>query len=317
MPIHNQFFLNAQLLGQVLSYLYLPSLQSVFLSNKTIYKNLQDSKVLHHYKLKHFAYLIAVEGENNQNKAEAMLMASIEDSEAISDMLVKPMRIQDAAGRDFNHISTYGYAFWSGDTFMRDMMEQYMDDDMKIKAYEECKNIQDNGIHFIFQGKINCSSHFDCQQLINAYERFRDRNFDYRAEQVLIFELLLNIGKEQAKLPVNIAQAYCDVLFLSCIRERRLTDYLGKRTTKFFDISESKEVQWGFFSQYSDLGNKYCVVQGPQLIEPISSLERENTDMIWNRQGLKELNFLIMVLEPAETLKRLQSSAQHESQFVP
>jgi len=84
-----------------------------------------------------FRYLIAIEGEDNQNKAEAILQSTTDHPAIRAAMIIGEDTIQDAAGRKFNNMSAYGYAFWSGDTRMRHMMEKYMDGATKTKALQE------------------------------------------------------------------------------------------------------------------------------------------------------------------------------------
>lgn len=182
-------------------------------------------------------------------------------------MLVGRTTITDAAGRTFKDMSAYGYAFWSGDTRMRRMMEQYMDEDSKAKAkaYEECKQMEDKGVSFTFQGEMKThSKHFDFQPLLNAYQAFlaEANSLDVagnwnneawaRAE-----ELWLNIGKEQAKVPTHVAQEYCsDCPFhpLPTFKEPDL-----KRTVKFYNRWADRTEPWEFSGVHSGVGSGYPI----------------------------------------------------------
>lgn len=113
------------------------------------------------HQLKRFCHLVAVKDEDNQNKAKAMLEHA--EPRQISEMLLTRTTITDGAGRVFEAMSAYAYVFWAADIGMRTIMEQYMDDEMKAKAYEECLSMTEvNEVCFTFKGTtIADSEHFN------------------------------------------------------------------------------------------------------------------------------------------------------------
>lgn len=258
--------LPGNLMGKILSYLIPRDIKSALFLNHSFYKELNESGALTFLKakmqLKRFCALIAIEGEGNQNKAEAMLKASITKPQLVLAMLTKRTTIQDAAGRTFQDMSAYGYAFWSGDTRMRRMMEQYMSEDAKNKAYEECMQIENKGVDFTFRGEINTgSTHFDFQPLLNAYEDYLTAaaqvNEATHTEFNRAIELWLNIGKEQAKVPTHVAQEYCSNQPFEpqpTFEERDL-----KRTVIFYNRSTQAYTSWWGADPHSKLGSSVAI----------------------------------------------------------
>ena len=249
--------LRGDLIGYILDYLTTPEIKaSTFLLSKSLYNELKGTGALGYLKserlMKRFRYLITIEGEDNQNKAKQLLQYNHSDSQLVSELIVGRGSIQDAAGRRFENMSAYGYAFWAGDTRMRKMLETYMDEDAKSKAYKECKNIFDKGISFTFQGEtFTDSKHFDFQPLLNAYQA-------YLAEATPLVEaynwdaaawagagrLWLEIGKEQAKVPTHVAQEYCAGPPFYPLPNFKTSNLI--RTVKFYNwVSKTKD-SWGF-----------------------------------------------------------------------
>lgn len=187
-----------------------------------------DKVLYEDYMVDKFLYLIAIEGEDNQNQAEAILKALLEqENYALMDKLIstqKPMR--DAAGRCFKSISATGYPVWAGDTRMSRMLEKHINIleekgyDTKQKVFAECQHIEEQGIDFTFNGeRIEYSKHFDWQPLIDAYNAYiaaatllinaNNRRGDWRDEAWAPVDILwLNIGKELAKITTAGAQEY-------------------------------------------------------------------------------------------------------------
>ncbi|PJD96362.1 MAG: hypothetical protein CK426_04950 [Legionella sp.] len=270
--------LPGNLMGEILSYLIPRDIKSALFLNRSFYKELNASGALTFLKakmqFKRFCALIAIEGEGNQNKAEAMLKASIKEPELVLAMLTERTTIQDAAGRTFQDMSAYGYAFWSGDTRMRRMMEQYMSEEAKNQAYEECYQIENKGVDFTFRGEKNTgSTHFDFQPLLNAYIDYltAEAQVNEAAAQVneaaiytefnrAIIELWLNIGKEQAKVPTHVAQEYCSNQPFEPQPTFEEPDL--KRTVIFYDRLIHDEKSWWGADLHSELGSSVAISKG-------------------------------------------------------
>jgi len=286
------------LLGEILSYLIPRDIKPALLSNKSLFTQLKDAHGLDFLKRQalanRFRYFIAIEGEDNQNKAEVMLQ-SYADPTIRAAMIVGEEMMQDAAGREFNSMSAYGYAFWSGDTRMRHMLEKYMDEASKAKALNECQRIADTGISFTFQGEVvTGSKHFDYTPLINAYEQwhiavvplYEPENWGDLSIWAPANQVWLKIGQEQTKVPTNLAQEYCsDISFYpnrrfnepNLKRTLAVVTWLPKRVASCCVISlslvrEGRDT-WGFASHHSDLGRSYTIYKGlrPHSIGGLSS----------------------------------------------
>ncbi|PJD94211.1 MAG: hypothetical protein CK426_00230 [Legionella sp.] len=243
------------LMGNILSYLMPRDIQSVLYLNSACYRELKFTKTLNYLeqqqRLKKFCHLVAIEGEDNQTKAQAMLIhANSAQSRAM--LLLERTTIQDAAGRIFKELSAYAYAFWSGDTRMRKMMGQYMDEKLKAKAYEECKAIVDKGIQFTFKGKtITQSRHFDFQPLLKAYQDYAVALTESELGNWHMYGLmqlkqyLFHIGQEQAKVPVHIAQEFCSHRpFHPLPTFQSADDFL--RTLRFHHVTTNRFESWSF-----------------------------------------------------------------------
>ncbi len=95
--------------------------------------------------------MIAIEGEDNQNQAEAILQRLLaeENYALLSKLLSIKNPMKDAAGRHFKSISAVGYAFWAGDIRMSRMLEKYINIleekgyETKQVLYAECNHIEE------------------------------------------------------------------------------------------------------------------------------------------------------------------------------
>jgi len=199
-----------------------------------------------------FIYFIAVEGEDNQNKAEAMLK---QNPQLNSWLILAQRELTDAAGRHFlQPMSAYEYAFWACDTRMCRMMEKYMDDKTKVRALEQCKNIEVHGIGFILNGEqVENSKHFDFQPIIDAYnphiaamEAIRGWiHLNYNEIRALN-EQQLKLGKEQAKVPTHVAQEYCSAQLFFPVNEyvEALKTLDFNRTVRFGNQISGADELW-------------------------------------------------------------------------
>jgi hypothetical protein len=241
------------------------------------------SEVEKNEKLLAFCRLIAMEAENNQNQAEAILICS---RPVVTEGLIstKIKQFKDAAGREFETpISAYGYAFWAGDTRMCLMLQRHMDEETKAKVYEECETIRTNGVTFTLnEERVENSKHFDFEPIIAAYDAYlvnetsllnttvwSDRD-SFEAETGALW---LKIGKELAKVPTHVAQEYCsDIPFApsETFVESLKTTHLV-RTVKFYNyvsedndeeldvITVNKEFWFSTRGVNPDLGKTFCV----------------------------------------------------------
>lgn len=161
--------------------------------------------------------LVAIEGEENQKKAESLLNG-LTPEQAFYLISTKIPSTKDAAGRVFETpMSAYGYAFWAGDTDMCVMLQEHMDDATKAAVHAECQRIKTEGVTFTLNGvRVEHSHHWDWQPLIDAYQRYLAEAERLRTANLWSWEdwanaraLYLKIGEEQAKVPTHVAQQYC------------------------------------------------------------------------------------------------------------
>jgi hypothetical protein len=247
------------------------------------------NKVLHEdYMVDKFLYFIAIEGENNQNQAEAILKELLEQKNyALMNKLIstqKPMR--DAAGRHFKSMSAVGYAFWTGDSRMSRMLEKYINVleekgyEAKQTLYGECKHIEELGIEFTFKGeRIVNSKHFDWQPLIEAYNAYivaatllinaNDGRGEWSNEAWAPVDVLwFNIGKELAKVPTHVAQEYCSDIPFSPLSKFRaaLSAPTLKRTVKFHNWILDRTIESWFIRGLANLnlGGLFSIYKGPE-----------------------------------------------------
>lgn len=117
-------------------------------------------------------------------------------------------------------MSSYEYVYWAGDTRMRLMFKNYVDENeaLKIRVYKQCKNIQENGLEYqtILNGKvvpnttISNSKHFDFQPLIDAYTA-------YNTEYVRLLNLSeLSSSSELSSKTLANAFIAVTIFFISC-----------------------------------------------------------------------------------------------------
>ncbi len=221
------------------------------------------NRLLHEdYLLEQFRYLIAIEGEDNQNQAEAILnqLLAEENYVLMSKLISNQGSITDAAGRCFKSMSAFGYTFWAGDTRLSRMLEKYIhileekDDETKQTVFKECKHVEEQGIEFTCNGeRVENSKHFDWQPLIEAYHAYiaaamllinanNGRGEWSKAAWAPVDILWLNIGKELAKVPTHVAQEYCsDIPFYPLSNFRAaLNRQTLKRTVKFYNCRSDK-----------------------------------------------------------------------------
>lgn len=206
-----------------------------------------------------FYKLIATQSENNQNKAENILKKV--PNLAAKIISKKMINLKDSTGRIFiTPMSSYGYAFWVGDTSMCLMMDQYLDDSTKYAIYDECKAISLTGISFCFNGNgTNHSISFDFQPLIAAYRIYimeaakllNAKNFQEKA-WADVDKLWLNIGKEQAKVPLYVAQEYCS------------NQSFYNRSAKFLNWTGREQYWFTSDGAHSNLGQLFTIVKHSQ-----------------------------------------------------
>lgn len=154
---------------------------------------------------------------------------------------------KDAAGRVFlEPISSFVLAFWSGDTRFCLMMIKYLDNKTKLIVLTECERIYNQGVLFRMNGEVSRSKHFALNQLIQAYKiylaaenRYFNIHHPQRPSEQIMHEFWLNIGKEQAKLPVHLLQELSSKQSFSTnfdtgiTYEERLTQPCVERTVTF------------------------------------------------------------------------------------
>lgn len=199
-----------------------------------------------------FAYLIAIEGEDNQNKAEAMLK---QYPALITQFISTQVDMIDSAGRHFSRpLSSYEYTYWSGDIRMRHMMEKYMDDKTKSNVLKQCKLIEENGVGFTLNDEhVEHSKHFDYQPIIDAYNAYltaamsliNTHNGNKDAWST-VNKLWINVGKIQAEFPTYLAQEYCSnqpftplEKYVASFEHENL-----KRTVRFHNLATGKKEFW-------------------------------------------------------------------------
>lgn len=171
-----------------------------------------------------FMYLITREGEDNQNKAEAMLE---QYPLLVSTLISSEIDTRDLTRHFIKPMSAYAYAYWSGDTRMRTMLNKYVfkDETLQSKVKEQCNNIAEHGIEFemlsndgkpIPNSTVSHSKHFDYQSLKDAYDAYNAEvtqlinNQKYSTEDWAHAEALwIKKGLEWAKAPVSGMQEIC------------------------------------------------------------------------------------------------------------
>lgn len=198
-----------------------------------------------------FMYLIAIEGEDNQNKAENMLKRY---PKLISRFISSQRDLTDAAGRHFTQpMSAYEYAFWAGDTRMCRMMEKYMTEEIKANVLKQCKNIEARGVGFTLNGELTENSkHFDFQPIIEAYRAYIAaamplvNNWHDEEAWASMDKFWLKIGKELAKVPIHVAQEYCSTQSFAPLEEyiKTLKNLDIKRTVVFYNCLSDKNEFW-------------------------------------------------------------------------
>ena len=92
-----------------------------------------------------FMYLITREGEDNQNKAEAMLK---QYPHLVAKLISSKIDTRDLTRHFIKPMSAYAYAYWSGDTRMCTMLNKYVFEDKTLQSQvdEQCNNIAEHGI---------------------------------------------------------------------------------------------------------------------------------------------------------------------------
>ena len=171
-----------------------------------------------------FMYLMTREGEDNQHKAQAML---IKYPHLVSQLISEQVDTRDLVRHFIKPMSAYEYAYWSGDTRMRTMLKQYIDQDESLKAIvnAQCENIAEHGIEFemisshgkpVPNSTVSHSKHFDYQPLQAAYAAYNaettrliNANKCSNEDWVDAEALWLKVGIEWAKAPVSGMQEIC------------------------------------------------------------------------------------------------------------
>lgn len=126
-----------------------------------LFASLQSSGFLFQEKLIFFHRLIAVDGEDNQNKAQRFLESQlilIKTGKAAPDSLQRLISTRigaKAAGEIKYFRSAYGYAFSTYDDEMCFMLQKYMDADTQTKVYNECKEIKRFDLNPFFEAHQN------------------------------------------------------------------------------------------------------------------------------------------------------------------
>lgn len=259
--------------SNILDFLPKGEIANALVVNKGLFAELNGSGALDYLKtgriVKHILppliELVAREGEDNQNKAKTLLDEYGSVPKAVSNAIVERTLILDAAGRAFNHMSAFGYAFWAGDTRMRKMLSTYMDGKAKAKAYQECKHIYEVGVSYTFRGEtIEASKHFDFQPLQNTYQDYiRLRPMDNAIDALQWEEadaVWRTIGYEQAKLPTHTVQeCYCSK---RVVNSDTLNEPDLERTIKCYNAATGQVESWWSSPGISNLGAVYSVYKG-------------------------------------------------------
>lgn len=250
----------------------MPSIPNAFSTSRSYQLDMRKAK---------FSYFVAIEGEDNQNQAEAMLS---QYGDLTSKLISEQRDISDAAGRQFiQPMSAYSYAFWAADTRMCRMMERFMDEDTKPRILEQCKNIEQNGVDFTLNGElIKHSKYFDFRTIIDAYNAYiasatllinaNNGDGEWSDEAWAPADILwLNVAKELAKVPTHVAQEYCsNIPFFPLSNFKASLDSPAlARTVKFYNQISHQLESWfirgvvnlnlgPFFSIYKSGGRAFA-----------------------------------------------------------
>ena len=161
--------------------------------------------------------IVAVEGEDNQNKARVFLQQHLD---VASYLISHQGAMVDAAGRCFGDLSAYGYLYWAGDTNLLAMLDEFTDVATQNKLYLECYNIETHGLDYQQQDELFVgSSHFSMKSVIEAAYEYdvaalpliTIKNWQRKAWEPMK-PLWLNLGRELGQVPLWIAQLFCSKL---------------------------------------------------------------------------------------------------------
>lgn len=241
------------------------------------------AKVLQQCKIRaveKFMYLITREGENNQNKAEAML---IQHPNLVAKLISSQTDTRDTVRRFIKPISAYEYVSWAGDTRMHTMLNKYISQNESLKdtVYAQYKNLVEHGIDFemisrngipVPKSTVLHSKHFDYQPLQNAYNAYKaeasqliNDNKNSEEDWVDARALWLKVGIEWAKAPVYSIQEICSSRPFHPLQgyPARLTNTNLVRTVKFYNcISKNNEYLVHYGSIHANLGILFSIYKG-------------------------------------------------------
>lgn len=204
-----------------------------------------------------FMYLITREGDDNQNKAEAMLK---QYPHLVAQLISSEIDTRDLTRHFIKPMSAYAYAYWSGDTRMRTMLNNYVfkDEALQSKVDEQCNSIAKLGIEFerlsndgkpIPNSTVSHSKHFDYQPLKDAYDAYNAEatrliNNQNSEEDWAHAEVLwLKKGQEWAKAPVSGMQEICSPHPFHPLQtyQATLTSPSIVRTLEFYNWESGKD----------------------------------------------------------------------------
>lgn len=142
--------------------------------------------------------------KGNQKKAEA-IVAKHPELQLVSGT------VTDYSLRTFKQITAYEYAYWAKDTYMRLMLEKYMDADTSADMLKRCEAMDKDGLTYTQNGiEVKGSTHFDFTPLKTRMQKYIDKGGTYLdSDPDAPNEDWLKVGMAQYDVPVHVASEYC------------------------------------------------------------------------------------------------------------
>jgi len=155
--------------------------------------------------------------EGRQEEADNLLSNLSDESAQL--LLCSSSLITDHSHRTFN-CTAYEYAFWAKDTYMRRMLQSYMDASTKAFLLKKIIEVSRTGLIYKQYDRSYRSAHFDFTplreayfQLLSQYQKFsleEGANYVHNDPDFRDVEYAWSlVGLAQSNLPAHAAQEFC------------------------------------------------------------------------------------------------------------
>lgn len=269
---------------------------------------------------------MANDAENNRSKAKALLNRN---AEFASEIIASKIKLIDASGRQFlSELSPFQYAYWAGDIKMCLLLLDFLNPEDSKNVLEEC--LQQDAVGLDYQQNQNIYQNvvrFDFKPLYTAYENyiffcqevFKNKLLNQSDTWQQMLKLFYNIGLEQTKVPVSLAQELCSPQEFKNIDEfktalKDLSIHV-KTSTKVINPDTQTDEYWFIGGRYnSRLGQEMSFFkfrpQGPNITSVCENKSCHFSFSQLDLEAFKAIEHQRFEIDRLELMEKMQASVK-------